>query len=78
MKNKSLTEIRNAKIVGKNSLSYNDKHPENPVSLRPIHDACKAMPTRFHAKLRALANLGRPEMTRGIMAILGSISKGSR
>lgn len=30
---KSITVIRNAQIVGKNSKSYNDKNPENPVSL---------------------------------------------
>jgi len=42
MKKKSLTVIRNAKIVGKNSKSYNAKHPVSLVSLRPIHDACKA------------------------------------
>jgi len=78
MKNKSLTEIRNAKIVGKNSRSYNDKHPENPVSLRPIHDACKAAPAKYHARLRALSNLGRPALTRGIVAILGSSLKRAR
>ena len=46
MKITSLTIIRNKKIVGRNSKSYNDKHPENHISLRPIHDAIKA--TRAH------------------------------
>jgi hypothetical protein len=39
MKKESLTAQRNKKIVGKNCKSYNDKHPEHPWPLRPIHDA---------------------------------------
>ena len=41
MKKKSITVIRNAMIVGHNSKSYDEKHPKNPISLRPIHDAKK-------------------------------------
>lgn len=40
----SITVQRNKQIVGNNSNSYNDKHPENPVSLRPIRDAVANTP----------------------------------
>jgi hypothetical protein len=40
----SITVQRNKIIVGNNSKSYNDKHPENPISLRPIRDAVLSMP----------------------------------
>lgn len=33
---------RNKVIVGKNSASYNDKHPHNPVQLRPVSRALHA------------------------------------
>jgi hypothetical protein len=55
--NKSITEIRNAKIVGNNSKSYNDKHPENPVSLRPIHDAIENTPKILDAKYRLVPDI---------------------
>ncbi|ADE12173.1 hypothetical protein [Sideroxydans lithotrophicus] len=41
MASKSKTVIRNAKRVGNNSRSYDEKHPENPISLRPIADVKK-------------------------------------
>lgn len=44
---KSIIAIRNAKIVGNNSKSYDDKHPNNPVSLRPIHEAVMNTPKLF-------------------------------
>lgn len=72
----SLTVIRNTKIVGNNSKSYNDKHPNNPIVLRPIHDACKAThPKAFklRAKLRAMSNWSRPEIARGIARLTSSI-----
>lgn len=75
MKKKSLTVIRNDKVVGNNSKSYNDKHPENPVSLRPIHDACKATHKddfKLRVKLRALASCSRPTMARGIARHMGA------
>ncbi len=75
MKKKSLTVIRNAKVVGNNSKSYNDKHPENPVSLRPIHDALRATKKDdFNVRrgLRWLANLSRPEIVRGIQHYIGA------
>jgi hypothetical protein len=68
MKKKSLTEIRNAKIVANNSKSYNDKHPANPIALRPIHDACAATHKddfKLRAKLRTLA------IARGITHLIG-------
>lgn len=78
MKKKSITAIRNAKIVGHNSKSYNDKHPENPVSLRPIHDAIQNIPKILDTKnrlvpdtkriraLHAMANWSKPKIARGI------------
>lgn len=42
MKTTSLTISRNKQIVGNNCKSYNDKHPEKPIALRPIRDALKA------------------------------------
>jgi hypothetical protein len=30
---------RNGKRVGNNCASYTNKHPTNPVPMRPIHDA---------------------------------------
>jgi len=44
MGNQSLTVRRNKQIVGNNSKSYNDKHPENPISLRPVRNAIQKMP----------------------------------
>jgi hypothetical protein len=35
---------RNAQIVGNNSKSYNDKHPDNPIHLRPIRQAIANLP----------------------------------
>jgi len=35
---------RNDKIVGNNSKSYNDKHPDNPIHLRPIRQAIANVP----------------------------------
>jgi len=71
MKKQSITAIRNANVVGNNSKSYNDKHPENPVSLRPIHDALlKARPRWMRTKLRAMANWSRPAIARGIAGYL--------
>ena len=58
MKTTSLTIVRNKKIVGRNSKSYNDKHPENPISLRPIHDAIKATRAHIssHMRMKGLAS----------------------
>ena len=44
---KKIDNKRNSRIVGHNSKSYNDKHPTNPVALRPIHDACMRVPKLF-------------------------------
>lgn len=77
MKKKSLTVIRNAKVVGNNSKSYDDKHPENPVSLRPIHDACQLIHKddfKLRAKIRALANCDRQTIANGIAFYIGSTS----
>lgn len=63
MKTTSLTISINKQIVGNNSKSYNDKHPENPISLRPIRDACKATGKYEHelrGRLHRLARFSRP------------------
>ena len=69
MKKKSLTVIRNAKIVGKNSKSYNAKHPVSLVSLRPIHDACKAT-NKDAFKLRAKIRV--PLLTENLSRAIGT------
>jgi hypothetical protein len=72
MKKKSLTVIRNAGVVGNNSKSYNDKHPENPVSLRPLHDALLVANVRWlRVKLRAMKNWSRPDIAHGIAMHIG-------
>ena len=38
---KSITLHNNRHITGKNSMSYNDKHPINPIVMRPIKLARK-------------------------------------
>jgi hypothetical protein len=45
---KSPTIQRNARIVGKNSMSYNDKHKSAPVDMRPIHNAIARLPKKKH------------------------------
>lgn len=67
---KSLTVIRNAKVVGRNRASYNDKHPNNPVSLRPLHGVYPCAPRWVRAKLRTMRNWDRPAIARALR-ILG-------
>ena len=58
---------RNGIITGKNSMSYNAKHPNNPIILRPIRDARRR--TRvgtIHMALIMLMNCSRPFITRQI------------
>lgn len=73
-------KTRNHLVVGKNSKSYDDKHPENPVSLRPIRDAIAAMPKVLtggrvapdHKRISFLRHLGylpRLDIARGISMI---------
>lgn len=50
---------RNAQVVGHNSKSYNDKHPSNPVSLRPIRDAVRNTPYILDKKHRLVPNMKR-------------------
>ena len=65
MKTKSITIKRNNQVVGNNSMSYSDKHPENPISLRPIHDARKKAGRngKIHTMFLALRNFSRPAIT---------------
>ena len=62
----SLTVKRNAKRVGRNSKSYDEKHPVNPVVLRLIHDAAIDAPRWMRRKLRTMRNWSKPEIARGI------------
>lgn len=61
-------KTRNHLVVGKNSKSYDEKHPENPVSLRPIHDAVLKVKRNYftrndYALMSALRRLGsQPRM----------------
>jgi hypothetical protein len=70
--NKSLTVIRNAKVVGNNRKSYNDKHPENPVSLRPIFKGLQDLNEKFHKRVRALHTMDKPIIT-GYIAYFRSL-----
>ena len=55
---------RNDKIVGKNSASYNDKHPERPVKLGGIIRTARrnAESKEKVTLINQLANLPRPEI----------------
>ena len=58
MKNK-----RNSQIVGKNCASYNDKHPENPIILRPIRAAvAKVSDKKIALNMRHLTYLGKQDL----------------
>lgn len=72
----SLTCIRNSKVVGKNRKSYDDKHPENPIALRPLRDAIKIIyknrgPYWAIYRIHSLANASKPKIAREIARILG-------
>lgn len=63
MTKEPISVARRKICVGNNSKPYNVKHPENPVALRPIHDACRTTcDPKLRAKFRALANLSKPEI----------------
>jgi hypothetical protein len=68
MKKIYTTGIRNKLITGKNSASYNEKHPENPISMRPIHDALTT--TRDGGVARRLRFIGTHESRAEIARIL--------
>jgi hypothetical protein len=51
---------RNKIIVGKNSASYNDKHPINPIQLNPIRTALRmTRDGRIRRRLKAMSNMPR-------------------
>lgn len=59
---------RNKRAVGKNSASYNAKHPHNPIELRPVSLALAKhgwSPARAR-RIRKLQNLPRPELLRAL------------
>lgn len=45
----SLTIKRNNIRTGKNCASYNRKHPENPIDMRPIYNARRKAPAEWSA-----------------------------
>lgn len=57
-------KTRNHLITGRNSASYNDKHPENPIELRPIRDALRRNRDDIKMKKRILmlSNESRPNI----------------
>lgn len=57
---------RNAMIVGHNRASYDDKHPHNPVALRPLHIALKSSSRTIVRRVRAMCNLSRPEINQAL------------
>jgi hypothetical protein len=72
MKNKQSAAVRNTMRVGRNAMSYNGKHPTNPIDLRPIHNACSVIHKddfKLRRRLRGLANLSRPQIARGIVCL---------
>lgn len=44
---------RNDQIMGKNCKSYNDKHPYNPIVLRPIRAITRCIPNKINAMGKA-------------------------
>ena len=72
------TVQRNKTLVGRNSTSYNKKHPINPVIMKPIRKAIEGLPKIIDRKeiahldyktihrLRCLGNLPRTKMQAAI------------
>jgi hypothetical protein len=69
---------RNAIRTGKNSKSYNDKHPENPVMFKVVKYALKKAVLYDHkfypypdiekrTQIMAIANLSKPEINRSLL-----------
>lgn len=70
-----MKNLRNARIVGKNSASYDAKHPENPVVYHEVRAAKKrAIKLDFYGKrivpdykklnvIRHAANLSKPQIS---------------
>lgn len=79
---------RNHLVVGKNSMSYDDKHPENPVSLRPVHDAIQKLPKLIgksvfdmkpdHGRIELLRALGTYLPRPSLIIHIESVLKGAR
>lgn len=81
----SLTVQRNSIKVGRNCESYNKKHPENPIDMRPIYNARRKAPVEWNKleirfvilpkilkALKKLVNLSRPVIAVRIFKILTS------
>lgn len=81
----SLTVKRNNIRTGKNCASYNRKHPENPIDMRPIYNARRKVPKEWSklenrfvvprkilGALKRLVNLARPAIGKRIFQVIGS------
>ena len=81
----SLTVKRNNIRTGKNCASYNRKHPENPIDMRPIYNARRkvpkewsklenrfVVPRKIWGALKRLVNLARPAIGKRIFQVIGS------
>ena len=70
---KSITVQRNAKIVGNNSMSYDDKHPHATITLRPIKKAllaCRGLSNLWlRSRILGLRNWNKPDMLRELAAL---------
>lgn len=82
----SITVMRNKHVVGQNCKSYNDKHPENPIDMRPIYNARRrapvewskaenrfVVPLKIWRALKRLVNLARPAIGKRIFQVIGSV-----
>ena len=72
-----MKNARNNQIVGRNSKSYNDKHPEQPVALRPVHDAIIKVPKIYPRTAHTALLPAPPEPDRariGQMRRIGSVT----
>jgi hypothetical protein len=53
---KRVDNKRNDQVVGNNSKSYSEKHPEHPIHLRPIREAIQQVPKIKDEKGRLYPN----------------------
>lgn len=81
----SLSVKRGNIRTGKNCASYNRKHPENPIDMRPIYNARRRAPVEWSREenrfivprkiwraLKSLVNLARPAIGKRIFQVIGS------
>lgn len=65
-----MSKLRNNEVTGKNSASYDAKHPHNPITMRPIHDAlCKVRHEWQRKALLLMCNGSRTDIAYGVKAL---------